>query len=344
MPTSRLPQPGAEPIEIQVTRGDIVECRHRVACAVVDATGHRLAAWGDVAAPVYPRSANKAIQALPLIESGAAGAFGLGDVELALACASHSGEPEHVAAVRAWLKKIGLGEGDLECGSQWPLHEASMHAMVARGERPGALHNNCSGKHSGMLTTARHLREPTRGYVARDHAVQRRVIQALGEMAGLDLEKAPVGIDGCGIPTVALPLSNLALAMARFAEPAALPPARASACRRLAAAMRRQPLMIAGHGRLDSALIEASQGRILSKGGAEGVQVAMLPGRGIGIAIKALDGATRAREVALGAVLDWLGVADDALRTKLAGFFAPTITSRRGLTVGKVVTAAEAGF
>jgi L-asparaginase II len=216
--------------------------------------------------------------------------------------------------------------------------------LAARGGQPTAAHNNCSGKHSGMLTTAQHRDELTAGYTARSHPVQQRVIRTVGEMAGLDLSAAPVASDGCTIPTVALPLDRLALAMARFAKPDDLPPQRAEACRRLAEAMRREPLMIAGHGRMDSALIAAAGGRILSKGGAEGMQVAMLPEAGIGIALKTLDGATRAREVALGAVLDSLGVLDDALRSALAAFFAPDIANRRGAVVGRVATAAEAGF
>ena len=343
MPASRLRKPGTTPIDVVVTRASLVECRHHVACAVVDADGRSVAAWGDVAAPVYPRSANKAIQALPLVESGAADAFRLSHTELALAAASHGGEPEHITAVRAWLAKIGASEGDLECGGHWPYHEPSLHAMVARGEKPTAAHNNCSGKHSAMLTTARHLGEPTRGYVAFEHPVQQRVIRAMSEMSGVDLTSAPTGTDGCNIPTIALPLDRLALAMARFANPTKLAPARAAACRRLMAAMIAAPLMIAGHGRLDSVLIAASHGRIVSKGGAEGVQVAMLPDRGIAIALKALDGATRAREVALGAVLDWLGALDDGVRSTLASFFEPSIANRRGDRVGRVL-ATEAGF
>jgi L-asparaginase II len=343
MPT-KLAAPGPAPIEIVATRGALAESRHRVACAVVDAAGRSIAAWGDVTAPVYPRSAIKAIQALPLLESGAADAFRLSETELALACASHGGEPAHVAGVLVWLARIGLREADLACGNQWPYHEPSMLALAARGGQPTPAHNNCSGKHAGMLSTARHLGEPTSGYTVLSHPVQQRVIRTLGEMASLDLTAAPVGIDGCTIPTVALPLESLALAMARFAKPDQLPPRRADACRRLAHAMLQEPLMVAGHGRFDSALIAAGRGRILSKGGAEGVQVAFLPEPGIGIALKALDGATRAREVALGAVLDWLGVMDTPLRSGLAAFFAPEITNRRGAIVGRVATAAEAGF
>src|SRR5580692_2058914 len=149
MPASRLREPGTTPIDVVVTRASLVECRHHVACAVVDADGRTVAAWGDVTAPVYPRSAIKAIQALPLIESGAADAFRLSETELALACASHSGEPAHVAGVLVWLTRVGLREADLACGNQWPYHEPSMLALAARGGQPTPAHNNCSGKHAG---------------------------------------------------------------------------------------------------------------------------------------------------------------------------------------------------
>ena len=344
MPTKNLPPPGAAPIEIVVTRGQWVESRHAVACAVVDAGGKTLAAWGDVTTPVYPRSSAKPIQALPLVESGAADAFGLSQAELALACASHSGEPIHVEKVGAWLQRIGLAVDDLECGGHWPYHEASMQAMVSRGERPTALHNNCSGKHAGMLSTARHLGEPTRFYTRLDHPVQERVIRAISEMSGCDLGKFPTAVDGCSIPTVAIPLAALALALARFGAPAGLAPARGAACRRLAQAITADPLMISGHQRFDSTLIQASGGGVLSKGGAEGVQVMVLPERGLGIALKAADGAPRAREVAAAAVLVWLDAMDEATWTALQDFAEQPLFSRRGMPVGRVVPATAAGF
>src|SRR5262249_45349998 len=147
----------------------------------------------------------KPIQALPLIETGAADRYGLGPPEIALACASHNGEPRHVALVTAWLKRIGLGVTDLECGTHLPYHEEPAQAMSRAGREPTAAENNCSGKHSGFLTTARHLGEPTRGYIGGGHPVQQRVLRALEEMTGLDLTQAPRGIDGCGIPVIGVP-------------------------------------------------------------------------------------------------------------------------------------------
>lgn len=344
MASLKLPPPGAEPITIVATRGPMTESKHMVSCAVVDTQGKLVAGWGDIEQRVYPRSAIKPLQALPLVESGAAEAFALNDQELTLACASHNGEAMHAVSVRGFLAKLGLGEQDLECGSHWPYDETSLHAMVVRGELPTPAHNNCSGKHAGMLATAQHLKEPVRGYIAAKHPVQQRVIKVLAEMAALDLARAPLGIDGCGIPTLALPLHNLAQAMARFAAPDDLAPERAAACRRLQRAITAAPLMLAGHNRLDSALVAASRGQIICKGGAEGVYTAALPERGLGIALKVWDGATRAREAALMAVLDWLEALDDASRQAAEPFGRPVIANRAGLAVGRVVPAAEAGF
>jgi L-asparaginase II len=327
---------GFRPIVVGVWRGPLVESRHAVACAVGDASGGRVAAWGDVEQPVYPRSAVKPLQAIPLVETGAADRFGLGDAELALAAASHNGEPRHVAAVQAWLARQGLGAGDLECGCHWPYREATARELAAAGETPSALHNNCSGKHAGMLTTARHMGEPTAGYVAKDHPVQRRVAAALGAMCGQPLEAAPCGVDGCAIPAFAMPLQAIAVGMARFGAPDRLPPARAAACRRIAGAMAAQPYMVAGAGRLCTALIEAANGRVIAKVGAEGVYAAAVPGLGIGLALKVADGAGRAGEVALLAVLERLGALDDAARQAVAGFAAPAITNRRGASVGRI--------
>jgi len=178
----------ANPLVVEVTRGDMVESRHRAAAAILDRTGKVIEAWGDIARPVYGRSATKPIQALALIESGAADHYGLGEVEIALTCASHNGEPRQVAAVTAWLARVGLGVADLECGAHLPYDEDSVAAMIRAGAKPTAAHNNCSGKHAGFLTTARHLGEPTRGYIAWDHPVQQRVLRVLEAMsAGVDV-------------------------------------------------------------------------------------------------------------------------------------------------------------
>ena len=339
-----IPKPGSGPIAIQVWRGPLAESEHRVACAVVDADGRPVATWGDTDRPIYPRSAVKPLQALPLVETGAADRFTVSDPELALACASHGGEPVHVATVRGWLDRVGLSADDLECGSHWPSHEASTRRLVARGETPSPVHNNCSGKHVGMLTTARHLGEPHRGYVSPAHPVQRRIRAVLEDLGGLALADAPMGIDGCSIPTVGMPLRALARAMARLGTPNGLAPGRAAACRRVSAAMLAHPYMVAGEGRLCTALMQAGGGRILSKAGAEGVYVAALPQQGIGVALKALDGGARAATAALGAVLDHLGVLDDAIRAAIAPFAQPTLANWRGITTGRIAAAGDAGF
>ena len=217
-----------EHLVVEVTRGAIVESRHLVSAAVADAGGELVAAWGEVEGPVFARSAVKPIQALPLLESGAAEALAVSDAELALACASHGGEPLHVAALRDWLARLGLAETDLECGAHPPLHEPSAEALVRSGTAPSALHNNCSRKHAAMLATARHLGEETRGYIRSAHPVQRRVAACLADMSGCDLERAPEASDGCGIPTFALPLSGLARAMARPARARRAPPPAAA--------------------------------------------------------------------------------------------------------------------
>lgn len=321
---------------VEVTRGTVVESRHRVSAVVVSAGGALVATWGEVEAPVYPRSAVKPIQALALVESGAAEAGAVSQPELALACSSHGGEPIHVEAVGAWLARLGLGEADLECGAHAPLHEPSAAALARSGSPPSAFHNNCSGKHAAMLATARHLGEATRGYIQASHGVQRRVADCLAEMSGCDLAAAPAASDGCGIPTYAMPLAGLARAMARLADPADQGAARAAACRRITAALAAHPLMVAGQGRCCTAVIEATGGAVLAKGGAEGVYAAALPGAGLGLALKAEDGARRASEAALLALLGHLGALDESQIARLGGLTGGRVLNRLGDQVGEI--------
>ena len=220
--------PGADPVAVLVRRGDRVESVHRVAYAVADAGGTLLQHEGDVRRPVFPRSSVKPLQALPLVESGAAERFALSERELALACASHGGEPMHTEIVAAWLARIGLDPSALECGAHAPSHEPTARQLIEQRRPPSPLHNNCSGKHAGMLTLALHLGAPTAGYIAPDHPVQQRISALLAAMSGASL--APPAIDGCGVPTHAMPLAGLATAMARLADPG---PARARPCRGL---------------------------------------------------------------------------------------------------------------
>jgi L-asparaginase II len=326
----------AHPVLVEVTRGPLVESRHRASYVVVDTAGHVVEGAGEIEHAVYPRSAIKPVQALALVESGAAEAFDCSDAEVALACASHDGEPGHSEAVAVWLKRLGLGERDLECGAHLPYHEPTMKALLRNGEEPSQLHNNCSGKHTGFLTVARHLGVSTKGYIKLEHPVQQRVLGALEAMAGLDLGRAPVGIDGCGIPTLGIPLGNLALAMARLADPKDQPEARQAACLRIRRAVALNPFMVAGSKRFCTKIMEVTRERALVKTGAEGVYCASLPTLGLGIALKVDDGAGRAAEVLMGRLLHKLGVLSDDEAEGLSAWLAPTLKNRAGRAVGEV--------
>ena len=331
----------ANPVLAEVWRGSMVESLHRGAAVIAYADGRIEAAWGDIDQPVFPRSAVKPLQAIALVESGAADAFDVNDRELALACASHNGEPVHVETAAAWLERLGLTPGDLECGSHWPLDEEAARALAAGGGTPDGLHNNCSGKHSGFLTLARHRGWPTAGYVQAEHPVQQTITALLADMYGLDLEAAPLGIDGCSIPTWGVPLENMALAMARFAAADGLAPTRAAAVRRIAQAMARHPYLVAGRGRFNTALLEACAGRVIAKVGAEGSYIAALPGRGIGIAVKCDDGAKRAAQVVMTALLSRTGALDDTARHRLAAAHPPALYNANRIETGEIRPAEE---
>jgi L-asparaginase II len=313
---------------VEVWRGDVAESHHRGHAVVCDATGGIRAAWGDPDAVVLPRSSCKMLQALPLVESGAG--EGLSSERLALACASHSGAAVHVDGVARWLADLGLAEPDLRCGAQVPEDAAERHRLRAAGEAPCQLHNNCSGKHAGFLTLNRRLGGGPE-YVEVDHPVQRAVRAAFEEMCGA--ESPGWGIDGCSAPNFATTMHGLALAMARMADPRGLGPAREAAARRLVAAMCAHPLLVAGEGRACTELMTAMRGAVALKTGAEAVYVAILPAQGLGVALKVDDGATRASECAIAALLVRLGAvaADDpAVRRRLT----PPILSRRGAIAG----------
>lgn len=324
----------ANPVLVEVLRGAIVESVHRGAVAVFDADGKPVWEIGDTAQPVFPRSAVKAIQALPLVESGAADAYGFGDRELALACASHSGEPPHVELARAMLAKAGLDETALECGAHWPSSHGATLALARAGSVPSALHNNCSGKHSGFLCTCVHSGIAHRGYVKAGHASQEMVREAMQAVTGAAHNADHRGTDGCSIPTYAVPLRSFALGFARMATGAGFEPVRARAAKRLLSACMAEPFFVAGTGRSDVAMMEAAPGRIFVKGGAEGVFCAALPELGLGIALKCDDGAGRAAEAMVAAVLAKLLHADKMVAAKLVEPANPPIESRIGATVG----------
>ena len=333
------------PLLIEVLRGITVESRHAGALAIVDAAGGVHTALGDIDRPIFPRSAVKLLQALPLVASGAAEAFALTDAELALACASHSGEPAHVATAAGLLARLGLDADALECGTQWPGREPVLRAMAARGEAATPLHNNCSGKHGGFLCVACLMArqagaEPAafaRGYVAAEHPVMREVSAALSAATGVDVERAPRGIDGCSIPTFALPLRALALAFARCGTGQGLSDAHARAARRLRRAVAAAPFMVGGTDRFDTRVMQAFGERLFCKIGAEGVYCAALPELGLGVALKIDDGAARAAEAAMAAVAQALLKAEDEL---LRGYSHGVLRNWRGTEVGALRPAA----
>ena len=323
----------SNPVLVEVTRGAVVESAHRGAVAVFDADGKAVLEIGETECPVFPRSAVKAIQALPLVESGTADAYGFGDRELALACASHSGEPAHVELARAMLAKAGLDKTALECGAHWPNHEATI-ALASVGDVPSALHNNCSGKHAGFLCTCVHAGIAHRGYVKAGHAQQEMVRDAMQSVTGAVHNVDNSAIDGCSIPTYAVPLKSFALGFARMATGSGFAPGRAKAAKRLLSACMAEPFLVAGTGKADVALMQAAPGRIFVKTGAEGVYCAALPELGLGIALKCDDGAGRAAEVMIAAVLAKLLRTDAALAATLTEQANPAIASRIGAKVG----------
>lgn len=324
------------PVLVEVLRGAIVESAHRGAIAVFDADGKPFLEIGDTSMPVFPRSAVKAIQALPLVESGAADSYGFGNRELALACASHSGEPAHVELARSMLARAGLDQTALECGAHWPSNHQAEIALARAGGLPNALHNNCSGKHSGFLCTCVHSGIAHGGYVRADHALQEMVRDAMQAVTGAAHGADERAIDGCSIPTYAVPLRSFALGFARMATGTAFTPLRARAAKRLLSACMAEPFFVAGTGRADLPLMEAAPGRIFAKGGAEGVYCAALPELGLGIALKCDDGAGRAAESMIAAVIAKLLHADEILAAKLIELASAPIESRIGAKVGSL--------
>ena len=321
------------PVVIEVTRGPLVESRHEGIAAVVKADGTVVESWGDIDAAILPRSANKPIQAMAFVESGAVERFGLGNEHIALACASHSGETRHVETVRAWLSKVGLSEGDLECGTHAPRLQASIESLARANQQPTPAFNNCSGKHSGFLTTAVTYGEPTKGYIKYDHPVQKRLRSVMTDLCGTDADAFAHGIDGCGIPTLATPLRRLAHAMASMADPSRLASKHADAAVRIRTAMNAEPFMVAGSGRFCTRVNESAPGVIQVKTGAEGVFCGMLPTLGLGVAIKMWDGAARASEVAMATLLDHLGVLPQGRNDEI---LHPPVKNVVGLLVGEM--------
>ena len=317
---------------VELWRGPFLESHHSGHLAIVHAEDGLVAAYGDAAKVILPRSSSKMIQALPLVESGAADAAGLTTEHLALSCASHNGAAIHTDRVGAWLSDLGLSKDALRCGPQMPDDPAAHKHLLCSDTAPGQMHNNCSGKHTGFLTLTRHLKAGPE-YIDPDHPVQQAVLSAFEETTG---EVSPgYGIDGCSAPNFAATVTGLATAMARFAGASDEGDSRSRAMHRLATSMKAHPDLVAGEGKACTELMRAMPGRTVIKTGAEGVFIAIVPERRLGVALKVADGTTRASECAIAAVLVALGVLDPdhpATRKRLG----TVIESRRGIPAGRM--------
>lgn len=323
-------------LDVVATRGGAVESRHRVHAAVVDATG-TIAAAGDPSLVTFWRSCAKPFQVMPLVLSGGFDRIGWGDDQLALACASHGGEPEHVAIVQGMLGDLGLEEGDLACGPHEPLAARGARLVREAGIRPTRVHNNCSGKHAAMLARAASEGWPTEGYERDDHAVQRGATAEVARWAALPASALIRAVDGCGVVVYGMPLDAMARAYARFAQCTASDddvPAR------IAHAMRTRPFLIGGTDRFDTVLLEETDGNVLAKIGAEGVHSVALLDRGVGLTVKVEDGAPRAQYPAVLRALQHLDALPATLPTRLAEFLVRPVRNTRGEVVGDVAPAA----
>ncbi len=325
------------PVLVEVTRGPITESRHRGAICVMDADGGPVVSVGDVDRPVFPRSAIKAVQALPLVESGAADAFGFGDKELSLACASHSGEDEHITLARDMLARAGLDESCLECGGHWSSQAWVMRHQATRwSDTPPAICNNCSGKHTGFVCTAAHRGVDPTGYIKSDHAVQHAINEALQDVTGAQHDEDICGADGCSIPTYAIPLSAMARGFASMGSGVGLGNKRAQAAKRLLNACMAEPFYMAGTGRFCTRLIQLGSNRLFAKTGAEGVFCGAIPELGLGIALKCDDGAARASEAMMAGVFSQLLPDDDPLQEGLCKLANALVTNWNGWEVGEI--------
>ncbi len=318
-------------LDVEVTRGDTVESRHRVHAAVVE--GDALIASARDPHLVTPwRSCAKPFQVMPLIHSGGVDTIGWGAEELALACASHGGEPEHLAIAERMLASIGLEEGDLACGPHEPLSVRGARLWRESGQPLSRLHNNCSGKHAAMLARAVTMEWPTHGYQRIEHQVQRSCVGEVSCWSGVPLDDMGVAVDGCSAAVMILPLDRMALAYARLGAAIA---AGEEIPSRIAAALRAHPHLLGGTDRFDTVMLQETQGRVISKVGAEGVHSVMIPERRIGYTVKVEDGAVRAQHAAVVAVLDQLGVFPE-LPSRLAEYAHKPVKNTRGERVGEL--------
>lgn len=323
-------------LTVRVLRGQLTECIHHGHLAVVNVNGDILHSAGEPTYVTYARSTAKPLQAIPVIESGAADHYNFSDEELSLFCASHNGEPKHTETALRALSKIGLDPGHLQCGIHEPFHAPTTANMREHHIKPNALHNNCSGKHSAMLALATHLHVPYEDYLSIEHPVQQLMLKVVSEMSDVPANDMLIGIDGCGVPVFGLGLHQLARAYAALGNPEQLSDPRANACRRIIKAITKHPYYIAGSDRFDTKLIQTTQGRIIGKMGAEGVYAITIPELGLGIALKIEDGAKRALHPAVTETLVQLDLLTAHELAELKTFHRPSLKNWQGTIVGTI--------
>ena len=321
---------------VEATRGGVVESVHRGVVAVVDSQGKLIASAGDTRYLTFIRSAAKPMQAIPVLESGAADYYALTKEEIAILTASHSGEEEHVRVVMQVLTKIGLTAAFLQCGTHPPLHRQSAKALIAKGLEPTALHCSCSGKHTGMLILTRFKEWGLEDYYKLEHPVQQLMLECMADFAGLKPQEIPIGIDGCGVPVFAMTVEKMALAYARLAQPQGFAPERQEAALKIREAMSTYPSLVAGTGRLATDLMNVAGHKLVAKDGAEGVFCLSVPAKGWGIALKIEDGHTRALGPAVIAVLEQLGLLTDEEKERLANHARTELKNFRKEVIGEI--------
>lgn len=323
------------PLLVEILRGPVVESVHQVMAVVADRRGLVTGYLGNVDYLVMPRSCIKPLQAIPFVESGAIEKFGLDDRMIAMACASHRGEKQHLLVLAEWLQKMQKDETVLHCGPAWPAHEGTAHEMIRKSLRPSVLINNCAGKHLGFVATALMKGEDPTGYQLEDHPVQERLRRVMSDATRVNYDKLVWGIDGCGIPTYALPLQALAIG-GSYLLGETMGESRQEAVSRIFEAMRRHPQLVGGSDDFSSAIIEKTRGRTYVKSGAEGIYMAWMPDKGSCVALKVHDGHKRAAEVAMGSILRILGGLTESEFLDLRTYTMPDILNSRGERVGEI--------
>lgn len=321
---------------VKVLRGELVESLHRGHIAVVNAKGELLYSAGNPQEVVYARSSMKPLQAIPIVETGAADHFNFNDADLSLACASHNGEDQHTGRVQSILNRTNLSISDLQCGTHNPRWEETFKELIKNDKPITPIYNNCSGKHSGMLATAKHMNESTADYYKLDHPVQKRILKVISELTEVPENEIEIGIDGCGVPVHGLPLVNLALSFAKLADPSSLEPSRQESINKVTSAMMAAPEMVGGTDRFCSDFMRVLDGRMFGKAGAEAVYAIGDKETGIGIAIKIEDGNGRATSPVAVEVLNQLGLLTDLQIEQLSSYHYPQLKNARKETIGEL--------